>query len=402
MNVDLDVGPIFIKNSKLTKKIAVNRGGTRSGKTMGIVGTAVMWLISPTPGTMWSICRKTLPALKATAYRDVLYLLDQLPEVIREKIHHNKSDLTFTFGKKTIELFSLDDEQKIRSRKRDYLHVVEANEIDFETFTQLVLRTRIRVYLDFNPDDIDIWINNEIEIKRAAIKKDVEVIVSTYLDNPFLSIEEIEEIEYLKQVDEELWQIFGLGQYGKITGVIYKKYTVIEEYPKDVDYMIGLDFGFSADPNGALRVGKENNRLYLDELLYRGHMLNSEIASYLERDRLCVADSAEPKSIEDISRMGYRIIPSVKGKDSVRSGINMVKEYELFVTARSVNLIKELNRYKLDQHGDPIDGFNHLLDPLRYVVQTKYKRGQEMGIATKVNSYNNAIRPASGKGNMVR
>lgn len=384
--------PLYKRIVAAKSKVVVCRGGTRSSKTMSICLKAMVWLLSSSESGYWSICRKTLPALKASALRDFEFLLDSAG--VKGSLEHNKTELTYTYGSRTVEFFSLDDEQKIRSRKRNHLHLVEANEIDFNTFMQLIIRTTGQVYLDFNPDDINAWMNEKIEQERAAVKGDVEVIVSTYLDNPFLSKAEREEIEYLRTIDPELWSIFGEGNYGKVTGIIYKDYKLIDAIPEHLRCDVGLDWGFSKDPTAALLVAKENNKLYLDELLYQRGIINSQIGGILHphRSKSVVADSAEPKSIEDLARQGFSIVPSVKGPDSVRNGVAACKEYELFVTKRSINLIKELTHYKLDSQGDPVDAYNHLLDAMRYVVQTKYRRPNVTGTVTKVNKYGNMIR----------
>lgn len=364
---------VFFKLKDTKKKIIVCRGGTRSSKTMSICLLALEWLINAKEEQgYWSICRKTLPALKASAMRDFDFLLWELG--LEATIERNKSENTYSFGGRTVEFFSLDAEQKVRSRKRRHLHLVEANEIDFHTFTQLLIRTSGRTYLDFNPDDVDIWINTEVEQKRALIKKDVDVIISTYKDNKFLTPEEIAEIEYLKEVDPELWAIFGEGKYGKMIGVIFKHYTLIDEMPDHLDRFIGLDWGFSKDPSAAAYVGKDGNKLYLDEIFYQSGLINKEIAPKLPKEYTIIADSAEPKSIEDLKREGFRIIPSLKGADSIRNGIDNMLSYELFVTKRSINLIKELNHYKRDTNGDIVDAYNHLIDAIRYVIQTKFRK----------------------------
>lgn len=367
---------------------------------MSIVLNALVWLIDDRPGTMWSICRKTLPSLKATAYRDILFLIDLLPEELKYKIHHNRTELSFSFGKKTIEFFSVDNQQKVRSRKRDYLHLVEANEIDYEDWHQMILRTKIQAFIDFNPDDDQVWIKTEIEETRALMKKDVDVIVSTYLDNPFLTKEEIAEIEYLKLTDPEMWRIFGEGQYGKLTGIIFPDITIIDEIPDHLDSIGGLDFGFTFHPSADVNVYKEGQRLFMDEVLYQRGLTNADLASMLSPLILQVADSAEPKSIEELNRSGLQVIPAVKGPDSIRNGISRMKEFELCVTARSINLLKEFRNYRWDPNrpNTPIDRMNHAIDAVRYVVQTKYKDGLEVGQSIKSNKFKPKFsRPTRGR-----
>jgi phage terminase large subunit len=376
VKIKFKASPVFFDIQECEKKIVLCRGGTRSSKTMSLCLLALNWLCDSDEEGYWSICRKTLPALKATALRDFEWLI----EATERRVFYNKSERTFHRGNRVVEFFSLDDEQKIRSRKRRHLHLVEANEVNFHTFTQLAIRTSGKIYLDFNPDDIDSWLNQDIEIKRSQIKGDVDVVVSTYLDNPFLTDDEVAEIEYLRTVDPELWAIFGEGRYGKMTGVIFKGYQLVDTFPDHLDPIIGLDWGFSKDPNAAVKVGKQNNSIYMDELFYQKGLINSEISKLLPKDVTIVADSAEPKSIEDLRRMGHRIVPSLKGPDSVRNGIDNMLKYDLFVTKSSVNLIKELNHYKRDADGDIVDAYNHLLDAARYVIQTKFRKSTGLRI----------------------
>lgn len=379
---------LLTDNLNATGKIIINRGGTRSGKTVAIVQAGFKWLVGSNDKGFWSICRKTLPALKATAYRDFLDVCDMAGIYPQ----HNRSDMTFTFGPRTVEFFSLDDQQKVRSRKRRHLHIVESNEIDFEMFTQMALRTNGKIYLDFNPDDPDTWIRTELEEKRATVLNDVTVIRSTYLDNPFLSADEVQEIEYLKSVDENLWNVFGRGEYGTISGQVFPKYELIDEMPLNTHKVFtGVDFGFHPDPAAVIRVAMVNNRLYLDELVYERRLNNQQLAERLDKKITHVADSAEPKSIDELQRYGISCIPAVKGPDSVRAGLQRMGQFEIFVTRRSVNLLKELKLYRLDTHGNPV-GPDHAIDAARYVVQTMLRPNNEFGRLIKVNNYGSAVR----------
>ena len=350
-----------------------------------------MWLLEGDDTGVWSIVRATLPALKATAYRDFVEILESL-NVLGTRVHWSRTEFTFTFGPRIVEFFALDDPQKIWSRKRAYLHLVEANEIEYDSFIQLLIRTSVRVYIDFNPDVPDIWIRTELEDKRADEMRDVETIVSTYKDNPFLHPGERAEIEYLQRVDPELWQVFGTGEYGRLTGTIFQQPILIDTFPNDIEIIYGaIDWGFSHDPTAVLKVGRNGEDLFIDELLFERGLVNSQIIERIPKNILYVADSAEPKSIEDFRRAQMRIIPSVKGADSIRSGINRMNEFRIHVTKRSVNTLKEFRSYKWDKDGDPIDAFNHAIDAVRYVVQTKMKRANATGGAFIVNSYGRAV-----------
>ena len=351
---------------------------------------AVLWLSQAKGGKpeVWSITRKTFPALKATAYRDFREIVTHL--ALWPAIHSNLSDMIFTFNNRSIEFFSLDEESKVRSRKRQHLHIVEADEVSFDIWTQLLIRTKGKVFADWNPSDPFHWLREEVEIKRAQAKGDVKVIVSTYRDNPHLDENERNEIEYLKDVDPELWAVFGEGEYGKLTGTIFKEYK-IEDFPNDCDYTyLGIDFGYSHDPCAVILVGKSGNNIYIKQLVYETGLLNEQLVQRIKNlgysHLLAVADSAEPKSIAELNGKGLNVAKAIKGPDSVRSGIMLVREFNLHIDPGSVNVIRELRAYKWadKKAGVPVDAFNHTLDALRYVVSKFMRTGQAFTIGERV------------------
>jgi phage terminase large subunit len=362
------------------KKITVSRGGTRSGKTYGACMVAAAWLLSGQyfNGKVWSIVRETLPALKSSAYRDFLEILNKSGGW--KYVQHNKSDLTFSYGGRMVEFFSLDDVNKVKSRKRDICHIVECNEISYDMFTQLMIRTKEKMILDFNPNDFSVWMKSEIEDKRMPLKGDVDLLVSTYKDNPHLTKPEIENIEYLAQVDPDLWQVFGLGEYGQVKDIIFPKWTETP-FPEDCDYVyVGIDFGFSFDPASVTLVGKSGNNIYLKELIYETGLLNLDIYNQIVElgcDNISmVADSAEPKSIAELNSYGLEVARAVKGADSIRSGISLMKTYKIHIDPMSVNIKKEFNVYKWSSKkaGTPVDRYNHSIDGIRYVITKHFKR----------------------------
>jgi phage terminase large subunit len=378
------------------KRIVVSRGGTRSSKTYSGAQLGVLWLIwadelvsqgydFPTKGH-FSYVRKTLPALKASAYRDFVEILDD--NDLRHRVDENKSELTFSYKGRTVEFFSIDQPQKVRSRKRAIIYVPEANELDYKNdFQQLIFRTTHRFYLDFNPDDEEIWINTKLEQQRFYDKKDVSVIVSNYTHNPYLSKEVKQEIEYTRETDPELWQVYGLGEYGKITGLCYQKApSIIDSFPRDLVKTVfyGLDFGYT-DPMAMVRLGINGNDLYIEQLYYHSHRLTSDLIEVMpslgvERKALIYADSAQPGSIQEIFNAGYRGIKgSRKGKGSRGEGVKLLKKYNWHVVAsRDNKVLWERKRYRwaTDKNGDiitpetPQDGNDHALDAIRYGVFT--------------------------------
>ena len=309
--------------------------------------------------------------------RDFFDILKKLE--LYDENAYNATEKAYQLGNSTIEFFSIDDAQKRRGTKRNILYINEANELTSEDFFQLQVRTTDQVFLDFNPSEY-FWYNEELETRD-----DVEVIRSTYKDNPYLNDAQIKEIERLQFTDHQYYQIYALGQFAGDVDLVYT-HSIIDDIPVDTAKLIalGLDWGYSNDPTTLVEVWKDKDNLYLNEILYDTNLTNSDIAAKLSEagvDRYLeiIADSAEPKSIEEVRRMGFNIKPATKGPDSVNNGIDILKRHRIYVTKDSTNLIQEFRRYKwiTDKNGNklnkPIDAFNHALDAVRYVALNKLK-----------------------------
>lgn len=372
-------------------KILVLRWGTRSSKTYSMMQKIVLWLI--TGKIDWhthyvteegkkqiktvDIVRKNSTTLKATVMQDAQEIIDEW--WLREHIYINNTEKIFKYWGRTLRFFWADDQQKVRGSKRDLLYCNEANELEYKKeFFQLLIRTRRRVVIDFNPDDEDIRINTELEQKRQYTKKDVEVLVSTYKDNPFLSREEVAEIEHIKEVDEYLWTVYWEWWYGKLQWAVFNNRDIIGELPEDAKLLCyWMDFGFTNDPTACIWIYRYNWEIVLDEELYERSLTNEDIdreLAHIREARLhTVADSAEPKSIEELKRLWWNIEPASKWPDSVMYWINTLKKYKIKITARSVNTIKEFKKYKRKEDrktgellNEPVDKFNHAIDAVRY------------------------------------
>jgi phage terminase large subunit len=364
---------VFRHLEESTAKIVVQQGGTRSGKTYNILLWIIFSYCQKNEGKIITICRKTYPALRGTVMRDFLTILKD-HEIYSEE-DHSKTASEYKLNGNTIEFISLDMPQKIRGRKRDLLFANEANELNFEDWQQLLFRTNEKVIIDFNPSEEFHWIYDHV-----LPRKDVEFYQTTYKDNPFLGAEIKAEIERLKDIDENYWRVYGLGERGQSRSLVYT-FTTIKEIPKEAKLVsYGLDFGYSSDPTSLVRTYILGDDMYVDELLYRTGMTNQDIANEmkalgLDRSNEVFADSAEPKSIEEIYRMGWNVKPTIKG--SINIGIDIIRRYKLHATESSFNLIKELRNYKYieDKNGHmtnkPVDNFNHALDALRYSVVNK-------------------------------
>lgn len=345
------------------------QGSSRSSKTYNILIWLIVYCLSHHK-TRLSIVRATLPALKGSVFidfKEILYKLNVFDESCL-----NKSEMIYTFPNGSwVEFFSTDSEQKLRGRKRDILYVNEANELKFIEFQQLKMRTTQFTIVDYNPSfSDDHWL--------CALNKDSRTyhFISTYKDNPFLEQTIIEEIESLQHKNKSLWQVYGLGQQAMIEGLIFEKVTLIDEIPIWAKKrFIGLDFGFTHDPTAIVEVAFLDNKVYIDEICYQTQMLTTDIIEALRpyRNYKIISESADPRLVKEIKNADYSIVAVTKGQGSVMEGLTKMLEYEICITRRSENIIKEFKNYTYAQNKDgaflnvPIDAFNHAIDATRYV-----------------------------------
>lgn len=353
----------------LRKRIKGISGGTSAGKTISILQILIDKAQSDKSPTLTSITSESMPHLKRGAMRDFLSIMQE--HNYFKDAAWNKSDFTYTFetGSK-IEFFSLDMPHKVRGPRRDRLFINEANNIPLETFDQLEVRTRQEIWLDWNPV-AEFWWYTDVQPTR-----DVDFIILTYKDNEGLDKSIVESIES-RMGNKNWWQVYGLGQLGEAEGRIFTGWQIIDDIPHEARLeRYGLDFGYSNDPTASDGIYKYNGGLIIDEVIHQKGMLNSEIANVYKNipHALVIADSAEPKSIDEIKTYGITIIPSQKGQGSVLQGIQAVQNQRISVTKRSVNTIKEYRNYlwQTDKDGkiinEPVDFMNHHMDDIRYAI----------------------------------
>lgn len=359
------------------KKIIVEQGGTRSGKTYNILLYIIFHYCINNRNKIITICRKTFPSLRATVLRDFLQILNQ-HQIYREDFH-NKSNSEYNLFGNLVEFTSLDQSQKIRGRKRDLLFINEGNELYIDDWRQLIFRTQERVILDFNPSDEYHWIYDQV-----LTREDCDFYKTTYLDNPFLEDIIKLEIERLKETDDQYWQIYGLGERATSINTIFK-YVEINKIPDDAKFIsYGADAGFTNDPSTLVSVYIKDYNLYIKEHLYRTMMTTLDIHKTfkevgIQRQQIYF-DSAEPRLIAELRRMGWNIFPSLKGKDSVNAGIDLLKRYKIHITSDSKNAIQEFRNYKWkqDRTGNltniPEDKNNHITDAVRYATYSILSR----------------------------
>lgn len=368
------------KIAKLRKRIRIVQGGTSSSKTFSIIPLLISYAID-NPMSEISIVSESIPHLKRGAIKDfqkIMILCD-----LYKDSQMNKSDLKYRFKNGSyIEFFSVDQPDKLRGARRDILFVNECNNIDFESYQQLSVRTKKFIYLDYNPTN-EFWVHTEL-----MNDIDTDFVVLTYKDNEALDEAIVKEIEKAKEKAktssywENWWNVYGLGQLGSLEGVIFNNWSIIDNIPTEATLLgSGLDFGFSNDPTSQIFVYQWNDKIICDEGIYSTGLLNTDIIRLMKQDkRLPIwADSAEPKSIEEIRRAGFNIKSVEKGKDSIVYGISVLQDKEILVTKSSVNLIKELRSYSWDKDksgkklNKPIDDFNHGIDAMRYFAMMHFK-----------------------------
>jgi len=354
------------KINQLSSRVRVVAGGTAASKTISIL----IWLIGyaqKSEGELISVVSETLPHLKRGAIRDFLSIMES--HGIYQSNSWNKSDFTYTFptGSK-IEFFSADQPQKVRGPRRDVLFINECNNVPYETFTQLEIRTRKIIFLDFNPV-AEFWYYTDFAPNHKH-----DFLTLTYKDNEALEPAVVKAIE-ARQYDKGWWQVYGLGQLGVAEGRVYTDWAIIDEIPHEARLeRHGLDFGYTNDPTAIIGIYRWNGGFVLDEEAYQTGLKNREIADTIKNlpQALTIADSAEPKSIDELKELGVNIIPAPKGQGSVLQGIQFVQDQRISVTKRSVNLIKEYRNYlwMTDRDGriinEPSPYMNHALDAVRY------------------------------------
>jgi phage terminase large subunit len=367
---------VYKKNYDSTKKYVVNQGGTSSGKTYSILQLLFTYCISK-PNLVITVCGQDIPNLKKGAFRDATNIFNNLPELKKRFTGINQSDRIFNCKNGSIiEFSSFSDEQDAKSGKRDYLFINEANGIPYEIFWQLAIRTRKKVFIDYNPTS-RFWVH-----EKLIIRNDCDLIISDHRHNPFLPKEMHEEIESIE--DEELFKVYARGKTGLIQGLVYNNWHICQSMPEIYKKRwIGIDFGYSNHPTAIIDVRLSEGQLWVDELCYSRKMLNSDIFDVLKNNEVleipAVADCAEAKSIAEINNMGaVNIEPSKKGADSINAGIDILKRYRINVTNGSINIKKELSSYKWkkdkasgDLTNKPEDHMNHALDAIRYVALNK-------------------------------
>ena len=368
-----EVSDLFMANKETEERTVVNQGGTSSGKTYSIMQLLFEMAMNE-PDLVVTIVGQDIPNLKKGAYRDAKTILNQSPilQVWFPYIHESERVIRCLNGS-VLEFTSFKDEQDAKSGKRDVLFINECDGIAYGIYWQLDMRTRRKVFLDYNPS-ARFWVHDNV-----IGRKNVKLIISDHRCNPFLSKEEHEKIEKIE--DYELWKVYARGKTGKLKGLIFPEFRIVDRMPEVLECKgnwYGLDFGYTNDPTALENMRLAHGELWVDELLFEAGYDNPMIARVMKtngimRRDVVIADCAEPKSISEINSFGFNVRPSSKGPDSIKNGIQILQRYKINVTRRSTGIIQEMKRYKwkVDKNGVmlnvPIEVWNHGIDAIRYV-----------------------------------
>lgn len=365
-----DTSVLYKENFYAKEDIVVNQGGTSSGKTYSILQVLFSYAIEQ-PNQIITVVGQDIPNLKSGALRDAITIWNNSEELKALILEYNKSDRIFTFKSGSIiEFKSYDDGQDAKNGKRDYLFLNEANGISFDVYNELYMRTKKKTFIDYNPNEA-FWVHDKL-----IGKPNVKLLISDHRHNPFIDSKLREKIENLKETDIELWKVYARGMTGKIEGLVFRNYTRCSEVPTSAKLIgYGLDFGFTNDPSACVGVWKYNNELFINEIFYERQLTNPMLAEKLKEANVtnCVADSSEPKSIQELFNCGVYVEGAKKGNDSIRMSINLLKQYKLNIVNTSTNLLREISGYKWKQKNgeminEVVDYNNHAIDALRYVA----------------------------------
>ena len=376
--------PLFTANYNAKERTVVNQGGTSSGKTYSLMQVLYVLAMSESAQVI-TIVGQDVPNLKKGAYRDANTIRNNNPILQKWFPDVNEGErLIKCVNGSILEFSSFKDAQDAKSGKRDYLFINEANGISYEIYWQLAMRTRKKVFLDYNPS-ARFWVHDEV-IGRENVK----LIISDHRKNYFLTKEEHDRIEGIE--DKELWKVYARGLTGMIEGLVLTNWDICDQLPPEEEWKMscfGLDFGFTNDPSALERVVLAHGELWIDELIYSTGLTNPDIAvrakeQGVSSQQQIIADCAEPKSIRELQAAGLWVTPSTQGNDSIVAGLDILKRYRLHVTRRSQGLISNLRAYKWGKDKDgnntnkPEDKNNHGIDAIRYVGLAKLAEHREV------------------------
>lgn len=363
-----------IKPTKVFKRLVENKtrlnifyGGSSSSKTISILQYLTLYAFKY-PNKRITLSSESSPKMKITIIRD---WIDIVMGDLFEPQRFNKTDGVYKFPNgSTFTFIGADQPERFKGPRQHITYFDEVNHIKHEIFQQADIRTDDMMFVSFNPAS-KFWIEDYWDLDNSYVDH------STYKDNTDnLSEDIIIALESREKSDKNFYNVYTLGNWGSLEGLIFAEginWHITDSMPGDYkERLYGMDFGFSVDPASIIDIRYSDGNIYVSEILYKLNQTNQDLIPYL--DIKTVADSAEPKSIEEIRRAGVDIIPAMKGPGSINTGIKRLKEFNIYVDKRSINIIKEFRNYKwaTNKHDEmtvkPIDNFNHAIDAIRYGV----------------------------------
>lgn len=371
--------PVFSKNFDAINnkeiRFVINQGGSRSSKTYSIMQCLIVYCLV-NKNTFISIVRKTFPTLRSTVMRDFIDIMRDL-ELYSVKNHHKTENIYNFDNGSRIEFFAADDEQKLRGRKRDILWVNEANELTYDEFNQLNMRTTIKLLFDFNPSDNEHWLYDLIERNESVLIK------TTYKDNAFLSDDIVKEIENLISVDENYYKIYALGEKPIPTTRIYTHFQQLD-FDYNENYVYGLDFGYNHH-TALVKVNNIDGCYYCKEEIYKQHLTSSDLIALMnglgiDKKAYIYADYSRPEIIDELRRAGYNVKEANK---EVKAGIDSVKSSKIYLDKNSTNIWREYKMYSWKTNRDtildePVKLYDDAMDAIRYAIHSSKKKQPHM------------------------
>lgn len=381
-SLEIKTTPVFSKNweqiNKEDIRFIINQGGSRSSKTYSICQLLIVLCIKK-PGTGVSIVRKSFPSLRGSVMRDFFEVMREL-DLYKVSEHHKTENIYYFDNGSSVEFFSVDDEQKLRGRKRDILWANEANDLNFEEFNQLNMRTADKLIFDFNPSDNFHWLYELIERERSVL------IHSTYKDNPFLPQAQVKEIEDLIKVDEGYYRVYALGQKSSGKSTIFTHWNYFDEGPLTYKTLWGLDFGYN-HPTALIKCDFIDNKVFVKEIIYDSGLTSTDLINKMKELNVSgveeiICDGARPEIIEELKRAKFNAKVAIK---AVKDGIDSVKSTELFIDRSSLNLLKEISSYKWKTSGDlildePVKLYDDAMDAMRYAIHWWKKKSKRADV----------------------
>jgi phage terminase large subunit len=357
----------------LTKRKRVIQGGTSASKTYSILAILINKAIK-TPNLEISVVSESIPHLRRGALKDFLKIMVWIERYKDDQF--NKSTLTYRFDNGSfIEFFSVDQPDKLRGARRNILYINEANNVDFESYYQLAIRTSDIIYIDYNPSS-EFWAHKEV-----IGNEDTDFIILTYKDNEALPQSIIDEIESnrAKAATSEYWsnwcKVYLDGQVGSLQGVVFENWETAPIPDQSRLLYYGCDFGFATSKFAVVAVYNYNNTFYIKELVYQTNLTNQDAAALMikngyQKGMVVYCDYAEPKSIEELRRAGINAVPCDSKQDIKQFAIQKLNSQKFFVDEKSINLVEELRYYIWDEKtGKPKKSEkDHLMDGLVYAV----------------------------------